>query len=141
MQIIENGTESEVALLPTETDVAPSFSEIIPAARDEHGRFLSGNSGGGRKKGSRNKLTEMLLNTIVDDLTAHGANALANLRQKDPECYFRVIASLVPKSLILKQEEAPAIDYASLSIDEAAQLLEDARRRRLIEQAIEAVSR
>ena len=33
----------------------------VPAVRDDKGRFLTGNSGGGRPKGSRNRLTDTFL--------------------------------------------------------------------------------
>jgi len=36
------------------------------------GRFLTGNSGGGRPKGSRNKLGEQFLEALVQDFTEHG---------------------------------------------------------------------
>jgi hypothetical protein len=43
----------------------------LPTARDDKGRFLSGNRGGGRPKGSRNKLTETFI-------TARGSSDLLN---------------------------------------------------------------
>lgn len=128
---------------------APIFSgENLPAAPDNTGvmqvdtRWSVGVSGNpaGRPKGSRNKLTEIFLNTVVDDFAEHGAETLARLRKCDPAMYIKFIAVLLPKALVLQREAAP-VDYAALSQEELIKLLEDTRRRRLIEQAIETVGR
>jgi hypothetical protein len=57
------------------------------ASRDEHGRFLTANNGGGRPKGSRNKLTDQFLGAIADDFAEHGAEAIAKVRLSDPATY------------------------------------------------------
>lgn len=115
--------------------------EVQQPLRDTKGRFLSGFKGPGRPKGARSKISEVLLRTLADDFIEHGADALAKLRQNDTECYFRIIAQLVPKQLLMKQEEQPDIDYASLTPEEAAQLLDEIRYRKMIEKAIESVSK
>jgi hypothetical protein len=86
-----------------------------PAGRDQHGRFLVGHSGGGRRKGARNKLTERFLDAIADDFTEHGAEAIAKVRADDPATYLKIVGSLVPRELIMQREESPAIDYADYS--------------------------
>ena len=96
------------ALVPTlpngqsASNVAVAISE-----RDTHGRFLTGNSGGGRRKGSRNKLTERFLDTIADDFSEHGAEAIANVRTTDPATYLKIVGSLIPRNLILDREYGP----------------------------------
>src|SRR4051812_40186238 len=72
------------------------------ATRDEQGRFLTGNSGGGRRKGSRNKLTEQFLDIIADDFAEHGAEAIAKVRTNDPATYLKIVGSLVPRELIMQ---------------------------------------
>lgn len=111
----------------------------IPSGRDANGRFQTGNIGGGRPKGSRNKLSDVLLSVVVDDFVEHGAEAISQLRQKDPATYLRLIASLVPREMILQREEAPAIDYAELNDSEIVTLLEEEQRRKFIENALNSV--
>lgn len=75
--------------------------------RDAHGRFLTGNSGGGRPTGSRNKLTERFLDTIANDFAEHGAEAIAKVRTEDPAMYLKIVGSLIPRNLILDREYGP----------------------------------
>ena len=60
--------------------LAPLAVDGEPAARDAQGRFLTGNNGGGRKRGSRNRLTDTFLAAIETDFSQHGPDALAQLR-------------------------------------------------------------
>ncbi len=46
-------------------------------AQDAKGRFLSGNSGGGRPKGSRNQLGEAFIADLYADWQANGAETIA----------------------------------------------------------------
>jgi Family of unknown function (DUF5681) len=103
--------------------------------------FQPGQSGNpsGRPRGARNRLSEILLSIVVEDFIKHGPQALAQLRQKDPATYLRLVASLVPRELILQREEAPAVDYAELSEAEVVRLLQEHQRRKFIENALDAV--
>lgn len=134
---MSNDTKSEMA------DGRPEASSNLvcrtASTRDASGKFITGNNGGGRPKGSRNKLSEVLLSAVVDDFAAFGADALAQLRQKDPATYLRLVASLVPRELILQREDAPAVDYAELSEAEVVRLLQEQQRRKFIENALDAV--
>lgn len=106
-------------------------------------RWKAGISGNpkGRPKGARNKLTETLINTIADDLVANGAEALAKLRNSDVEAYFRVIASIVPRSLIQRHEEASPIDFSMIDDAEAAEILREQHRNRMLEKTYESINR
>lgn len=127
----------------TSTGLAP-LAGLAPAegtpARGTDGRFLTGNSGGGRPKGSRNRLTGLLMGAIVDDFAAHGATAIARLRETDPATYLRMIAALVPRELILQREAQPVPDYADLTEEEALALLEAEYRRRQVEASLKSVA-
>lgn len=107
------------------------------ATRDAKGRFLSGNIGGGRPTGSRNRLTDTFLSAIADDFAANGLAAIAQVRETDPAMYLRIIAAIVPRELVLQREQQPSTDYADLSYDEAAALINAERKRKLIRGAIE----
>lgn len=79
------------------------------------------------------------MSVVVEDFSNNGAEAIAKLRQEDPATYLRLISSLVPRELIIQQEEALAVDYAQLTDAEVVQLLEGQKRRKLIEQALKSV--
>ena len=107
------------------------------ATRDDKGRFISGNNGGGRPKGSRNRLTEVLMSAIADDFVEHGADVIAQVRTADPATYLRIVVAMVPPELILRRELEPAFDYADLTYEEAGKLADAQRKRQIIRRAIE----
>ena len=114
-----------------------SESEIN--SRDAKGRFLTGNSGGGRKKGSRNRLTETVLAAIESDFAEHGSEALEKLRNDDSAAYLRVVASLLPRDMILKREQEP--DLSDLKEDELAEMMWRAWRSSQLRKQLEGVKR
>jgi hypothetical protein len=72
-------------------------------------RFQKGNSysangnGSGRPKGSRNKLCRAVLEDLLADWAEGGAAAIKMMRIERPAEYVRVMASILPKELILDQ--------------------------------------
>jgi hypothetical protein len=127
--------------LVSHVDSLPAESRDLPApTRCSQGRFISGNSGGGRPKGARNRLTELLMGAIAEDFAANGATAIARLREDDPATYLRMITALVPRELILQREAQPVPDYADLTEEEALALLEAEYRRRQIEASLKSVA-
>jgi hypothetical protein len=104
--------------------------------RDQHGRLSTGNGGGGRRKGSRNKLSEMFLEKIALDFMEHGAEAIERVRKEDPAAYLKLLAWLIPRELILQRERSPDIDPADLTDEEITALIEAERRRQFICSAI-----
>jgi hypothetical protein len=101
--------------LPSQDRQQPSNVIVTTSERDEHGRFLTGNSGGGRRKGSRNKPTERFLDTIASDFAEHGAEAIARVRIDDPATYLKIVGSLIPRELILQRERGPAINISDVT--------------------------
>jgi len=93
---------------------APGKSE-----RDARGRFLTGNSGGGRPKGARNKLGEQFLEDVYSDWVEHGADVLVEVREKSPGVYLRVVASLIPLHLAIEARD----EFAEMSSTELRQHL------------------
>jgi len=91
----------------------------------EH-RFQPGHPptpGGGRPAGSRNRLTTLLLNSLVADFEQFGPAAVKLMRLERPAEYIKVIASLVPKELLV-QESA----LSEMSDDELVENLAIIRR-------------
>ena len=55
------------------------------AQRDKKtGRFLAGNIGGGRKPGSRNKLSEAFIVNVQASWEKHGAEVLERVAREEP---------------------------------------------------------
>jgi hypothetical protein len=78
--------------------IAPALT--LRATRDERGRFLTGNCGGGRPKGARNRLGEQFLDALTADFEEHGAAAIEAVRRTDPTGYLRIITALVGKEAV-----------------------------------------
>ena len=76
-----------------------------PEKDKETGRFVTGNSGGGRPKGARNKLGEAFLQALHDDFAENGVEAIARTRKEKPDQYLKVIAATLPKELNVKVSE------------------------------------
>jgi hypothetical protein len=62
----------------------------------ESGRFLTGNGGGGRPKGSRNKLGEQFISDLQAEWEISGTAALKRVVEMDPVAFVKVTASLMP---------------------------------------------
>lgn len=107
-----------------------------PTDRDNQGRFLTGNSGGGRPKGARNKLSETFLETIAKHFADHGAEAVKRVREGDPATYLKLIAWLIPRELIMQREQGHDADLADLTDEQAAARIEAEHRRKAIRYAI-----
>ena len=71
--------------------------EAAVAQHDEKGRFISGNNGGGRPIGARNKLGEAFLADFYADWKKHGAAAVRELRETDIVAYVKIAALLEAK--------------------------------------------
>jgi hypothetical protein len=72
----------------------------IEDTRDERtGRFLTGNPGGGRKVGSRNRLGEQFITDLYEEWRNSGASALKRMAADEPGAFVRVCAGLLPKEI------------------------------------------
>ena len=116
--------------------------QIQPSSNGNSGwgkPFQPGQSGNpkGRPRGSKNKLSELLVSTIVKDFEEHGADAITKLREKDPKAYLALIVKLIPREILIARENAPAIDYADLTDEEVAELLIRESQRQKIESYLE----
>ncbi len=62
----------------------------------------------GRPRGSRNKLSEDFIRALADDFERHGAQAIADVRERKPEHYLKAICAIMPKGLELDIEVGPS---------------------------------
>jgi hypothetical protein len=70
----------------------------VPPERDQKtGRFVTGNVGGGRYKGSRNKLSEAMIDDLYRHWLEHGIQAINRVFEERPADYLKIVAMLVSK--------------------------------------------
>ncbi len=66
-------------------------------------QFKPGNKAGkGRRKGSKNKITELYLDILRKDIAEHGEEVLERVRKEQPAVYIKLPAALVPRDLDVK---------------------------------------
>jgi hypothetical protein len=80
--------------------------------RNGRGQFTTGNPG--RPVGARSRLSEHFLAAVNADWQEHGPEALKKVREERPQDYIRVIASLLPREVMVAQVES----FEHLSDDE-----------------------
>jgi hypothetical protein len=56
----------------------------------------------GRPIGNRNKLNEKFILALHDDFVQHGSKVIAKVREEKPDIYLKVIASILPRELHVK---------------------------------------
>jgi len=87
--------------------------------RDAKGRFITGNSGGGRSRGARSRLGERFSEDVLSAWEMHGPEAIQIVARERPHEFLRIVASIMPKEFAedVALRVAPA---ATLSDDELA---------------------
>ena len=72
--------------------------------------FKPGQSGNpkGRPKGARNRIGTQFLEALEADFNKFGSQAIAQVREKKPEVYMRVVADLMPKEANINVEAGEA---------------------------------
>lgn len=93
------------------------------------GRFLSGNSGGGRPKGSRNKLGEQFLTDLQALWETDGAQVLEEARTDKPMEFAKMVAGLLPKELLVRTSPENEMSDAELAdtLEKLGQLADQLR--------------
>ena len=117
------------------TDITAA-ADPSPPDRDQRGRFLTGNSGGGRKPGARNKLSEAFLEKLAADFQDHGGDVIVRVRTERPADYLRLVASLCPRTINLGVENP----WDDVSVSELGDLLNWLRTLRAHMSVIDASS-
>lgn len=80
-------------------------------------QFKPGQSGNpaGRQKGSRNKLGEAFIAALHADFQEHGVKAIETVRTERPHEYLKVVASLLPKQVEIKESAFDGLSDEELS--------------------------
>ena len=68
--------------------------------RRPNGQFLPGQSPG-RPPGAKNRLQSTFIHALAADFETHGADAIKITRIEEPSRYLAIIASLMPKDLLI----------------------------------------
>jgi hypothetical protein len=63
------------------------------------GRFLTGNIGGGRSKGSRNKLATEFIDALYEQWLRSGPKVLRTVAETDPVAFMKCVASILPRQI------------------------------------------
>ena len=80
------------------------------------GAFVKGQKGGpGRPKGSRNRLGENFLADMQAAWEAKGADVIHTVIAERPQDFLKVVASLMPKELLVKTEPLEEMTDAELA--------------------------
>lgn len=79
--------------------------------------YKPGQSGNpaGRPKGARNRLGEAFVAALADDFDKHGVLAIETVRTERPHEYLKVVASLLPKQVEIKEGAFDGIGDEELS--------------------------
>ena len=94
--------------------------ENTPGERLKPWQFQPGNPG--RPKGSRNKLGEDFIAALAEHFAANREKALDGCLEESPSAYCRVIAAIVPRELLIKNDA-----FEGASDEEVAALIAIAR--------------
>lgn len=87
------------------------------------GKFVAGNSVGGRKKGARNRLHADFVVALQEHFAEVGKAAIDIVFKENPPAYLKIIASVLPKEFILEDGRLEA-----MGDEELEQYLADIRR-------------
>lgn len=69
----------------------------------------------GRPKGSRNKLGEVFIQALHADFEAHGEKVIEAVRKDKPAEYLKVVASLLPKQVEIREGAFDGVDDEQLA--------------------------
>ena len=73
------------------------------------------NPNAGRPAGVRNRLSHKFLTDLLESWNKHGVAAIEDLRVEDPVQYVKVVASCLPKEMLI---EATMTDLSDTDLDE-----------------------
>ena len=93
----DDSTEALPLDMPEETAAVQVYekSQRCPVT----GKFLPGNVGGGRPKGSKDKLNKQVISTLEALWEARGADMVEQLAAEKPEVMMAMISRMIPQAL------------------------------------------
>ena len=97
----------------TKTADPRNNADKTPKQMPEGVRFAAGNPG--RPKGSRNKLGEAFVQALHDSFLQHGPETIETVRTERPHEYLKVVASLLPKQVEIKESAFDGIGDEQLA--------------------------
>jgi hypothetical protein len=77
----------------------------------------------GRTKGSRDRLQRNFVDALAADFEQHGAGVIKIARMERPTEYLKIIASVLPRELVL--EESNLSSFSDAELDALKRLLAD----------------
>lgn len=97
-----------------------------PKLFERHPNGMIKKGSGGRVAGTRNKLSHAFLSDAIEAWQEHGKDALRIVFHEKPDVFLRVIASIIPRELIMT--EGDMLD--TLSDDDVLDALKAVREER-----------
>src|SRR4051794_35669626 len=107
-------------------DISPALTMTDPKLLERHPNGMIKKGSGGRVAGSRNKLSQAFLSDAIEAWHKHGKDALRIVFHEKPDVFLRVIASIIPRELIMT--EGDVLD--TLSDDDVLDALRAVREER-----------
>ena len=88
------------------TDKSPATAGKKQARGDIATRFKPGQSGNpkGRPRGSKNAILERALADLQMDWLEHGADAIKDLRERNPAQYVKIVFDMMPREFALDDD-------------------------------------
>jgi hypothetical protein len=109
------------------TDTNGNGAIPAPVGRSKGGQFAKGHRGyGGRKLGSRNKLSESFLADLHKTWLKHGKKVLDRVAESAPETFLRVCATVLPK--VMEVDGIMSVEHHSTVHIEARDFMEAYQR-------------
>jgi Family of unknown function (DUF5681) len=96
---------SEVTTIKTKPVKVHASASTVPKQLTPWKPGQSGNPAG-RPVGSRQRFSESVIQDIAADWAIGGAETIARVRQTDPATYFRVVASILPKDVLVNVQQS-----------------------------------
>jgi hypothetical protein len=90
------------------------------------GQFLTGNKGGGRKKGSRNRLGEQFIQDVYNKWKSRGPDVLDRVIADEPATFLRVVAQILPREVEL--DTNISVSLFATKVDDFLQAWEIAKK-------------
>ena len=100
--------EQDVCLSDIPKEMAIKQDERAERRDPKTGQFITGWKGGGRPKGSKDKLNQQVIGTLEKIWASRGEEIIEHLAAEKPEVLAGLVAKLIPQSLAAEAIEGEA---------------------------------